>query len=250
MTGLPRPVVVAAGLVLGACAAGPGGDGVDGSAGPSTTTAGAITTITTTALPPSTAVLVIETPPVDRSLVRVSAGQDWQPFATFAGVTLHHPSNRVERVGFHQSSHDGARQLVPTATAVDPLTLETRERGTGSRTAADIVVEPGTEIRAPVTGTVVRAGGYVLYCEHDDDFAVIEPDSHPGWEVKVLHISGVAVDAGDRVEAGVTVLAPSATPLPFDSQVDEFTAEPSWPHVHIELVDPSIPDRPSRGGGC
>ena len=128
--------------------------------------------------------------------------------------------------------------------------LDDRERGTGSRTATDIVVEPGTPIRSPVTGTVIRAGGYVLYCEHRDDFAVIEPDAHPGWEVKVLHIDGVAVAPGDRVEAGVTVLAPAATVLPFDSQIDEYTAEPSWPHVHVELVDPSIPDRPSSGGGC
>lgn len=140
--------------------------------------------------------------------------------------------------------------MEPTATAFNVLVLESRERGTGSQTAADIVVEPGTEIRSPVTGTVKRAGGYILYCKHNDDFVVIEPDAHPGWEVKLLHISGVTVSAGDRVEAGVTVLAPEATQLPFDSQVDEFTGEPSWPHVHLELVDPSIPDRPSTGGGC
>lgn len=181
---------------------------------------------------------------------RVPVGQQYRPFAVFETVTLVHPSNRVERIGFHESNHDGARQMEPTDQAVGPLVLDSRGRGTGSRTAADIVVEPGTEIRAPVTGTVVRAGGYVLYCDHRDDFAVIEPDARPGWEVKVLHISGVLVSAGDRVEAGVTVLAPEATILPFDSQVDEFTAEPSWPHVHIELVDPSIPDRPSTGGGC
>ncbi len=172
------------------------------------------------------------------------------PFATFAEVTLLHPSVNIERIGFHESNHDGARQLEPTPTAFNVLTLASRDRGTGSRTAADIVVEPGTEIRAPVTGTVVRAGGYILYCDHNDDFVVIEPDARPGWEVKLLHIDGVMVSAGDRVEAGVTVLAPAATQLPFDSQVDEFTGEPSWPHVHLELVDPSIPDRPSTGGGC
>lgn len=181
---------------------------------------------------------------------RVPPGQTFAPFATFAEVTLVHPSIRVERIGFHESNHDGARQMEPTAEAVAPVVLESRQRGTGSRTAADIVVEPGTEIRAPVTGTVLRAGGYVLYCDHQDDFLVIEPDSHPGWEVKLLHINGVMVAAGDRVEAGVTVVAPEATVLPFDSQVDEFTAIPPWPHVHIELVDPSIPDRPSTGGGC
>jgi len=76
------------------------------------------------------------------------------------GVTLQHPSARVERVGFHESNHDGARQLETLPTAAGPVVLETRERGTGSQTAADIVADPDVELRAPVTGTVLRGGGY------------------------------------------------------------------------------------------
>ena len=102
-----------------------------------------------------------------------------------------------------------------------------------------------------MTGTVKRAGTYVLYCRHSDDYVVIAPDANPAWEVKILHVDGEQVSPGQRVEAGVTVLAPRATQLPFDSQVDELrTADPAWPHVHIEVVDPSIPNVPSPGGGC
>ena len=79
---------------------------------------------------------------------------------------------------------------------------------------------------------------------------VIEPDDRPGWEVKLFHVVGLQVGSGQRVEAGVTPVALHSRILSFESQVDEFTAEPSWPHVHIEVVDPSIPDRPSPGGGC
>jgi murein DD-endopeptidase MepM/ murein hydrolase activator NlpD len=155
----------------------------------------------------------------------------------------------VERVAFHQSTNDGARQLVALPSAVAPLTLDDRERDTGGRGAADVVVDPATEIRSPVTGRVKRAGRYTLYCKYTDDYVVIEPDDHRGWEVKVLHIDGVGVRAGDRVVAGRTVLAPHATHLPFESQVDEArTADPAWPHVHIEVVDPTIHDRP--GPGC
>ncbi len=193
-------------------------------------TAGPLAT-TTTAAPPRT---------------RAVVEQPWTPFATAGGVTLRHPASRVERVGFHQSNNDGARALTALASAVAPVTLEDRERDTGARTAADVVVDPTAEIRAPVSGTVKRAGTYVLYCKHSDDYAVIEPDDRPGWEVKVLHIDGVRVRAGNRVVAGRTVLAPHATRLPFESQVDEVrTADPAWPHVHIEVVDPTIRDRPS-----
>jgi hypothetical protein len=174
----------------------------------------------------------------------------WTPFATVAGITLRHPSNRVERVAFHQSNHEGAQELTVLGSAIRPSTLKSRGRLTPSRTAADIVSDPDVEIRAPVTGRVKRAGTYVLYCEHSDDYVVIEPDSHPGWEVKALHIDGVRVRHGDRVIAGETVLAPRPTKLPFKSQVDNITAKPHWPHVHIEVVDPSIPNRPSPGSGC
>ncbi|HEV3401434.1 MAG TPA: hypothetical protein VG078_06390 [Acidimicrobiales bacterium] len=182
---------------------------------------------------------------------RVVVDQAWAPFATVGGVELLHPSSRVERIGFHEASHDGARQLELLPTAVAPATLESRGRGTGSRTAADIVADPAVEIRAPVTGRVIRAGTYVLYCDHRDDYVVIAPDQHRGWEVKVLHIHGVQVGQGDRVTAGRTVIALRPTQLPFESQVDEVSAvQPAWPHVHVEVVDPTIPDRPSPGGGC
>lgn len=204
--------------------------------------------------PPATAPPATPAPPAPPPLPpparpRTVHEQAWTPFATTAGVTLRHPSARVERVAFHESNHDGARSLEPLPTAADPVTLETRERGTGGLTAADVVVDPNVEIRAPVTGRVLRAGTYVLYCDYSDDYLVVEPDDRPGWEVKMLHIDGVAVRAGDRVAAGETVVAPRPTRLPFESQVDEVTASPAWPHVHIEVVDPSIPDRPS-GGGC
>ena len=175
--------------------------------------------------------------------------QAWTPFAKIEAVVLRHPSSRVERVGFHESNHDGARVMEVLPTAAEPIDLESRERGTSARTAADIVSDPNVEIRAPVTGRVLRAGTYTLYCDHRDDYAVIEPDDRRGWEVKVLHMTGVRVRPGDRVVAGETVLAPRPHQLPFDSQVDETTAPPHGPHIHVEVVDPTIKDRPS-GPGC
>jgi murein DD-endopeptidase MepM/ murein hydrolase activator NlpD len=219
-----RPGLLAMAIALATTACGTA-EAVRGSAGPPATT-------TTTTRP------------------RAVTETAWTPFASAGPLTLTHPSSRVERVAFHQSNHDGARQLTALPGAVAPTTLEDRERDTGAHGAADVVVDPNVEIRSPVTGRVKRAGGYVLYCDHSDDYVVIEPDDRPGWEVKILHINGVRVRAGNRVVAGDTVIAPRPTQLPFESQVDKVrTAEPAWPHVHIEVVDPSIPDRPT-GPGC
>lgn len=174
-------------------------------------------------------------------------------FATARGVALRQPAADVELIGFHESNHDGARTLAPTdtlATFTPWRTLPSRRRGTPRRSAADIVTPRGTQIRAPVTGRVVRSGTYVLYCRYNDDYAVIEPDTRPGWEVKVLHIDGVRVGPGDRVVAGETVLADGPTPLPFRSQVNDYTRDPGTPHVHVEIIDPSIPDESSSGDSC
>lgn len=78
----------------------------------------------------------------------------------------------LERVGFHESNHEAAQPFVALPTAASPLTMEARKRGTGSATAADIVMDPAVEVRAPVTGRVKRAGTYVLYCTHSDDYVV------------------------------------------------------------------------------
>ena len=214
---------------------------------PTTTTVTAL--VAAAAAPPPPTVVAPATTTTAAPRPRPVVEQPWTPYAAVGPLTLVHPSARVEMVAFHESNHDGAQQQEPLPTAARPTTLESRERDTGPRGAADIVADPDVEIRAPVTGRVKRGGSYVLYCDHRDHFVVIEPDARPGWEVKVLHIAGLHVRAGDHVEAGVTVIAPGPTRLPFESQVDEVSSDPPWPHVHIEVVDPSIPDRPS-GGGC
>ena len=77
---------------------------------------------------------------------------------------------------------------------------------------------------------------------------MIEPDAAPGWEVKVLHFRDLAVGRGDRVVGGMTRIGSGPRVLPFESQVDEYSQPRDWPHLHVEVVDPSIPDRP--GSGC
>lgn len=206
---------------------------------PATTTTTTPTTTTSTTTTTTTTTIPLE-----------YLEQDYTPFADAGGVILLHPANRVEHIGFHQAGHDGSRQMEVFDGAARWTTLEDRGRNTGSRTAADVVVDPTAEIRSPVSGTVVRAGTYVLYCDHSDHFVVIDPDQAPGWEVKMFHFEGLQVGVDDRVEAGVTLIGTNARVLPFDSQVDEFTSEPSNPHVHVEVIDPSIPDIPSGSGGC
>ena len=169
-----------------------------------------------------------------------------------AGLTsLVMPAAQVELVGFHEASHPGSQAINVAATGLNTMVLESRSRGTDPRSAADIVVPPGEPLRAPVTGTVISSTQYILYCKHADKLVYIQPDGLPGWQVRLFHVAGEIPPVGARVIAGETIVASGgANPLPFESQVDEFTAEPSWPHVHLEVVDTSVPDDRPPGGGC
>jgi putative cell wall-binding protein len=168
-------------------------------------------------------------------------------YATAGAIPLRLPSRDVDMIGYHQAGHRGAQAQDRNVTATPTLVLPSRGRGTGATTAADIVANPALPVLAPVSGRVIRASRYVLYCRHTDEFAVIAPDVRPDWEVKILHVDGLRVTTGDRVEAGETVIAGAPRALPFASQVDEHSST-RWPHVHVEVVDPSVPNPP--GGSC
>jgi hypothetical protein len=227
-------------LALSACASAHGTN----AAPATTTTLAAVSTATNEPTITSTTT-ALPAPPV-----RVVVEQAWVAFGIAVDVTLHYPSSRVERIGFHQSNNEGARAIEPLDTGIPATTMETRDRLSDLRSSADVVVDPESEIRSPVSGTVVSSGSYILYCGLRDYFINIEPDDHPGWRVKVLHMTGLNVGNGDRVVQGEAVIAPGARQLPFDSQVDELrTVAPAWPHVHIEVIDPSIPDVPNPGSG-
>ncbi len=168
---------------------------------------------------------------------------------TVAGMTLAAPASVIERAGFHQSSHPGAQEMTAAAPAPTRMTtMGSRERGTNGQGAVDVAVEPATKIVAPIAGTVIRAGTYTLYCRYSDSYVVIAPDARPELEVKILHLRDLAVKAGQRVGTGDKV-AGRANKFPFTSQIDDLTAATTaWPHVHLEVVDPSVPRPP--GGRC
>lgn len=226
------------------------------SAGPSTKVAAAeravpvtaspttVATTTTTVAPTTTVKPTTTTQPKPRSVMDTNFG----PFLHTEGLVLNYPTRQVERVGFHESNLAAGRYLGVLPTAGDVIDLPSRSRKTNARTAADVLSEPNGEVRAPINGVIKRAGTYTLYCKYTDSYLVIAPDDRPNYEVKLLHISGLAVQAGQRVEAGQTVVAAHPTRLPFKSQVEDYSTAPVWPHVHLEVDDPSIKNPPGVGG--
>ena len=165
-------------------------------------------------------------------------------------LSLTIPAARVQLIGFHQASHPGSQAINAAGTGLRSMTLPSRSRGTHLQSAADIVVPPGEPLRSPITGTVVASSTYVLYCQYQDKLVYIEPDGMPGWQVRLFHVQGETPPVGTRVVAGETIVASGgASPLPFESQVDEYS-QSAWPHVHLEVIDMNVLDTRPKGGGC
>ncbi|HVT78182.1 MAG TPA: hypothetical protein VHD87_14195 [Acidimicrobiales bacterium] len=203
------------------------------------------TTSTTAPLPPTT---LPPTTTTTAAPTRHVLDTGYRPFLDAQGLTLSFPTAHVEVVGFHQSNLAGARHLVPLPGITDTVVMPTRDRNTDPQSAADVESDPNGEVRAPVSGVIKRGGTYTLYCKYTDSFLVIAPDDHPGWEVKLLHVAGLDVRAGQRVVAGETKVAESPHRLPFVSDVEQYSVAPVWPHVHMEVDDPTIKNPPGVGG--
>lgn len=152
------------------------------------------------------------------------------PYGRIGDAVLHLPSQHVVRAGYHESSNAAA--VVPEDLGAErSFVLPSRGRGSHAHSAIDVAVQPGTQVYAPVSGTVVESVDYLLYGEYPDTRIRIRPDANPSIIVTVLHVTGSQVRAGDHVEAGAP-LAAQATKFPFRSQIDDVVG--SLPHVHIE----------------
>jgi biotin carboxyl carrier protein len=102
-------------------------------------------------------------------------------------------------------------------------------------TAVDVGAAPGTQVVAPVNGTVVYVRAYKLYGTIDDYEVHIAPDGQPELDVVLIHITDVCVTPGQRVEAGATVVAAvrrlsKSTSL----QLAQYTAD-GGDHTHLQV---------------
>jgi uncharacterized repeat protein (TIGR01451 family) len=163
-------------------------------------------------------------------------------FGTASSLPLFETSPGTVGYGYHQSlfrTAIGMRPLVPHRV------MASRGRGTGATTAVDIVVPSRSQIRSPVTGTVVAVERYLLYCRTRDWKVVLAPRSHPRLRALVLHMARPAVREGEEVLAGSTFLGRAARNDPPSSQANRYFPD-RYPHIHVEVER----NRASPTPGC
>jgi murein DD-endopeptidase MepM/ murein hydrolase activator NlpD len=111
-----------------------------------------------------------------------------------------------------------------------------RSNRTGEpNTAADVGAAVGTAVWSPVTGTVAAVKAYQLYGKYDDFEIHIQPDGRTDVDVVLIHVTDVAVEAGDRVFAGATRIASVRLMSDkMDLQLGGYTND-GGDHVHLQL---------------
>jgi hypothetical protein len=179
-------------------------------------------------------------------------------------VRLYLPAPHPVAVTYHEASLEGALALRPLGHVVHNynrykfrsrgptagpgyIVMSSRGRAQPATSAADIVLRPGTLVRAPVDGRVVGLRTYRLYCRYPDARVSIEPSGRPDLRLVMLHVTGLRVHRGDRVFATLSVIG-RPRQFPFRSQTDDYLTGGN-PHVHIEVEEPSpapVPTCPPR----
>lgn len=176
-----------------------------------------------------------------------------QVVARFDGLEVRLPGERILYAGFHEAYTVNGLPMMPVGRLIahrnttkfdappddpegpDYLIMASRGRPTPATSALDVLMELDEPVLAPVSGVVAEVRGFQLEGRYPDLRIELHPDDHPDLRVVVIHVDGVRVQAGDRVEAGVTVIADTARQFPFLSQIDNETYPDLHPHVHLEV---------------
>jgi murein DD-endopeptidase MepM/ murein hydrolase activator NlpD len=113
------------------------------------------------------------------------------------------------------------------------MVMSSRGRPHPATSAVDVAMRPGTRVLAPVSGTVVGVKRYHLYGRYLDFRVAIRPFGLNVLRVVLIHLDQVRVRQGNKVTAGITVLAVPRV-FPFQSQVNVYVKS-NVPHVHLEV---------------
>lgn len=185
-------------------------------------------------------------------------------FATYEDIELRLPvqTTALTEIGFHQAAYAYALHLktaMPDADMTKAKAEKTTHRDlsaqqqgedsvlTGSvlrmwrsrpgkpDSAVDIGAPAGSDVLAPITGTVVKVKSYDLYGRYPDYEIHIIPDGVSWIDCVLIHVDDVSVEPGDRVVAGVTRLA-AVRHLSdrIHHQLGDYT-EGGGDHTHIQL---------------
>lgn len=186
-------------------------------------------------------------------------------FAVIAaeGISLRLPASTSDiiGIGYHQAYNPRAAALESRLTVTENATrasisrmsragrprvfqMASRGRGSAPTSSVDVAVKEGTPVKSPVSGKVAAVEPYLLYGRYDDVRIDLLPKGNSRIKISIVHLDRPAITVGQRVEAGVTVLAVPRR-LPVNSQIDQYLGQIT-DHIHLQ-INPLEPGRVVAG---
>lgn len=110
--------------------------------------------------------------------------------------------------------------------------------------SVDVAVKEGTPVKSPVSGKVGAVEPYLLYGRYNDVRIDILPKGNQRIKISIIHLKQPTITVGQRVEAGVTVLAMPRR-LPVNSQIDQYLGQIT-DHIHMQ-INPFEPGKVAAG---
>lgn len=230
----------------------------------------AATPLTEATAPSATTTPAHKTPATTISSVRPILPSATPIFATYGSLKIHLPVavTDLTEVGFHQASytyalhmktplveadnsdtHDahGTGRVASTQPTGEDAVLQGkfirmwRDRPGTPDTAADVGAPPGSNVYAPVSGTIVKIKAYKLYGKYDDYEIHIQPKGWPNLDLVMIHVTDLSSTVGENVVAGETrIAAIRKLSDRVRHQLAEYTAD-GGDHTHIQLNNAKDP---------
>lgn len=158
-------------------------------------------------------------------------------------LRTHLPEAKNAAVKKDRSTHRdiSAQSTAPDAKLVGEALVMWRSRPGKPDTAADVGADPGSDVIAPVSGTVIKVKKFKLYGQFPDYEIHIQPRGYPTIDCVLIHVSDVSCKPGDQVVAGVSrIAAIRKLDRRVGPQLKSYTKNGGH-HTHIQLNDTTDP---------
>lgn len=185
-------------------------------------------------------------------------------FASYGSLQLRLPVSVTDltEIGFHQASYTyalhmttsladadmtaakrdkttnrdkSAQETGPAAVLTGSVLRMWRSRPGKPDSAVDVGGKAGSDVLAPISGTVVKVKSYKLYNKYADYEIHIRPNGFDDIDCVMIHIDDVSCEPGDEVTAGVTRIGVVRLLSDrVDHQLGDYTLG-GGDHTHIQL---------------
>jgi len=185
--------------------------------------------------------LQIRLPVSVKDLTEVGFHQAAYPYARHMRTPLEEADNSDTKDA-HGTGRDASKQPTGADAVLEGKFIRMwRARPGEPDTATDVGALPGSDVYAPVSGTIVKIKRYKLYGKWDDYEIHIQPKGWADLDLVMIHVTDLSAGVGDQVVGGVTrIAAIRKLSTKVHHQLRDYTGD-GGDHTHLQVNNATDP---------